>query len=459
MSESCDDSGPTAVWARFTYELQYEQLPEELIVFLKGLVLDTLGTTFAGSGLGDGAAAVAKLVLGNPGGEEATLVGHRRPVSVLNAAFANGAFAHALNYDALGRSGGHVGVASIPAPLALAERRGGVSGKDFIVAVALAAEFTVRLAAALAAVDEPSERFLEGQLLGYFGAAAGAARAARLSIRATHDVFGLALMQAAGSRQVSSEGGSAKAIYGAYFNHAAVLAVLLAELGLDAKCAALEGRAGLFQSFYAGRYDSSVLTEDLGTNYRALETNFKMWPTSERIFPFIRLAKALKTQHHFQPVHIRSVHITASPRSLPWLDPVAERRFPTSAATAANSIYFGTAKALFKGDVTLDDMTPDGLSEKEPVRLMSVISYEVDESLSVHEARMRVHLDDNTIIDGMFAEPVSNASWADLERKFHKCAERSASPPTASERDALVERVANLEQLADVRELLGTQRG
>ena len=65
---------------------------------LKGLVLDTLGCALAASTLGDGCAQAAAVARANPGAPEATLLGHGQRVSVLNAAFVNGALAHALNF-------------------------------------------------------------------------------------------------------------------------------------------------------------------------------------------------------------------------------------------------------------------------------------------------------------------------------------------------------------------------
>src|SRR2546428_5232134 len=129
----------------------------------------------------------------------------------------------------------------------MAEKRGGVSGREFLASVAVAAELTARLAGALSAAGvDANEKFLEGQLLSYFGAAAGAGRVLRFTPERMHSVLGLALMQAAGTRQVSFEGGEAKAIYGAYANHGAVLSALLAEQGIGARCAVLEGPAGIY---------------------------------------------------------------------------------------------------------------------------------------------------------------------------------------------------------------------
>mgnify|MGYP003338758559 CR=1 FL=1 len=52
----------------------------------------------------------------------------------------------------------------------------------------------------------PSEKFLSGQLLSHFGAAAGAGRMLRLSLPAMESALGLAMMQMSGSRQIVLSG-------------------------------------------------------------------------------------------------------------------------------------------------------------------------------------------------------------------------------------------------------------
>ena len=86
------DGSLTRRWANFASEIRYEDLPAETVRTVKGLVLDTLGTALAGSSLGDCAGAVARFAAAQAGAPEATLLGFARRVSVLTAAFANGAF-------------------------------------------------------------------------------------------------------------------------------------------------------------------------------------------------------------------------------------------------------------------------------------------------------------------------------------------------------------------------------
>src|SRR5262245_50389675 len=222
-----ESRGATRQLAEYAATISHDRLPAEVVPTLKALILDTLGTTLAASTLGAGcreARAVAQAIAGSP---QSTVIGFGDRLSAAGAAFANGAMAHALNYDAIGPEGAHLGVI-LAAPLAVAEMVGGVSGTEFLAALAAGAEVTARLAVAAAGGPggTTTSRVLEGQLLGYFGAAASAGRVMGLTVSEMESALGLALMQASGTMQLVLDGDPpAKAMYAAFPSLAGVLSV------------------------------------------------------------------------------------------------------------------------------------------------------------------------------------------------------------------------------------------
>lgn len=439
----------TEEWATFASKLRYEDLPAELVESAKCLVLDTMGVAIAASTLGDCCKEVAGMLRDNPGPQQCTVLGFGIRTSSLLGGFANGALAHALNFDALGQSGGHVGLAAVPAPLAMAESLGGVTGAELLTAVAAGAEFTVRLAASLKAVNvNASERSLEGQVLGYFGATVGAGRILQFTPDAMHRAIGLALMQAAGTRQLSFEGSAAKAIYGSFPNHGAIISVLMAQQGIDGRCAALEGPAGLFELFYGGRYDASVLMRDLGRAFLAEHLLFKPWPTSTHLYPFIDAALRIRDELQPDPRAIRRIRLQVGPSALPWLEPAEERRRPRTAATAANSVYFGVAKALTNGTITLNDFTPGGLLQADALRLSDSIEYAP--SASDDEVAVEVILNDGRTLSKAAGQQRAAPGFDTLAAKFCDCARYSATPLPSNVVEELIERLADLEREPDV---------
>jgi 2-methylcitrate dehydratase PrpD len=406
--------------------------------------------------------AVMRRLGGKP---EATILGYPDKLSAPHAAFVNGALAHALNYDPIGSRVGHVGVACLPAPFAIAEAMGVVSGGQFLAAATVAAEVTARITAAAARHGRNlSNRILAGQLLSYFGAAAGAGRMLNLTAGQMRSAFGLALMQASGSMQVVFGGDPpAKAIYGAFPNHGAVLAVLLSQAGLHADCDALEGAAGLYETYFEGDYDPAVLTGALGTEYRLLATRFKPWPTSDALHPFIQAAMQIY-RGGTAVSNIVEVKINGPPRLRPWCEPVEKRRRPENAAAAANSIPFCVAKTLSKGDVCLDDFTARGLSDEVALGIAGrTIFAEVEAPGGA--ARLEVWISGgrllSTEVSATVDETLPPISYERLLGKFRDCCRYAATPLAAEdvrELISLIENLEHVENVADLAAIAGGQR-
>ena len=453
----------TRATSEFIAGLRYDDLPRQVVEVVKRIALDTIGTALAATTLGDGCAEAESVVGGAGGTAESSLIGYGKKAPALTAAFVNGSTAHALNFDALGGSGGHLGVSTLPSALAAAERRGGVSGRDLIVAMAAAAEVTARLAVALSRAGvNANERFLEGQLLGYFGAAVGAGRVMGLGAQEMHSALGAALMQAGGSMQVVFDGDPpAKAIYGGFANLGGMLAALLAEQGLGAEVAVLEGEAGLYGLFYGGVYDPTALSEGLGEEWRLLDARFKPWPTSGNVHPYIEAAIRVASQG-IDPDDVRAVVARAGTALRPWCEPIEERRRPPNPTSAANSIVYGVAKALANGQVVLADFTPAGLLQDEALRIADLATCDIDEAYS-GQGTIEVHTTDGRVltesVEVALGHPSRPLSDAQLIEKFKDCAGYAANPLPEPQVQELIDSLGSLETLDDVGRIGDLSRG
>lgn len=447
----------TKALAAFSSTLRFEDIPAEVVSTAKRLVLDSLACAVAATTLGDACPEVIKVVGGADDRRESAILGTPIRVSAQNAAFANGALVHALNYDAYGERVGHLGVVSLAAPLAAAEARGQVSGREFLTAVVAACEVTSRVHAALKRLDVGSGRvFLAGQLLSYFGAAVGASRVLGLDAAATHSALGLSLMQAAGSRQVVLEGDPpAKAIYGAFPNQAGVQAALLAKGGVRADCEIFGPPAGLYSMVYAGEYEQTTLTSRLGQNYLMEQIGFKPWPTSAKLHPFIEACVDLVRQGAAAE-RIASITAFGGIGYKPWCEPVEKRRAPSNAAAAANSVQFAVGKTLVHGTIAPSDFTIDGLRDNKALSLAALTTCRL-EGEAEHIA-VEVELKDGSRLRSKIdaARPMSTEM---LVRKFEECCRYSAQPLQSSEVQRLAEIILDLDLLGDVAQITSITSG
>jgi len=440
--------GHTRRLATFSAALAYDDIPPEVIAKVKHLLLDTLGTTLAATTLGAGCAEVVRVMRDVGGKPESTILGFGYKVAAPNAALANGGLAHALNYDPISRDTGHVGVVCLTAPLAMAEALPGISTRQFLTAVTIASEISARVAAAQSRTGKASSvKFMAGQLFGYFGAAAAAGSLLELTAEQMHSAFGIALMQSSGTMQVVHGGDPpAKAIYGAYPNHGGLLSALLSKAGLDGRCDALEGVAGLYEMFYGGEYREEALFENLGRDFLLMRTSFKPWPTSEIAHPFIEAAAKI-AESGVKPSAIKAVQVVGDDHIRPWCEPIEERRFPKNAASAANSVPFAVARALVHGDLLLNDFTDKGINDETANAVASRTTYVLQNGFK--GALVKVSTNDGNEhqvhVQVPLGDPSKPVPYERLVHKFRDCCRYSVTSLSADRINRLIALIDNLE--------------
>ncbi len=282
-----------------------------------------------------------------------------------------------------------------------------------------------------------------------------------LTVGQMRSAFGLALMQASGSMQVVFGGEpQAKAIYGAFPNHGAVLAVLLSQAGLGADCDALEGPAGLYETYFEGDYDPATLTDDLGTEYLLLAARFKPWPTSDVVHPFIQAAMQIY-RGSMAVSDIVEVKISGPPRLRPWCEPGEKRRRPENAAAAANSIPFCVAKTLSNGDVCLNDFTARGLADDVALSIAGRTIYAEVEAPGA--ARLEIRISGGRLLTTEAPPTVDETlppiSYERLLGKFRDCCRYAATPLAADDVRELINLIENLENVENVADLAAIAGG
>jgi 2-methylcitrate dehydratase PrpD len=122
------------------------QVPERAKVAAARSLLDAVGVSLAATRLGEDTSAFAELVRTESGRGVSTLLWDGTRVPAAGAAFANGALAHALDFeDAVDGVAAHPNAQVIPAALALAEEYD-ASGAELLASLAVGCDITCRVA-------------------------------------------------------------------------------------------------------------------------------------------------------------------------------------------------------------------------------------------------------------------------------------------------------------------------
>lgn len=209
-------------------------------------------------------------------GSATGLIGKRR-YSPPTAALANGAAAHALDYDDIHDAARvHSSCVVLPAVLATAEDAGAVSGKDFLLALAIGAELHARLG--LACFNSLATGWHPTTLFGSLAASIAAGRLLKLDPERLRNALGIAFHQASGSAQSAYDGVMSKRLGPGFAARNAVLSAFLAADGVTGTRETLEGKAGFFSLYARGEVKPELLTEGLGTRWRIEEYSLKPYP-------------------------------------------------------------------------------------------------------------------------------------------------------------------------------------
>ncbi len=437
---------------------RYEDLTPAAIEMSKRCLLDAIGVSLGASGLGEGCRAFVDLALVQGGQPLCTLLGERQKVPPEAAALANGALAHALDYeDSHDGALVHPNAPVVPAALAIAEAFGPVSGRDLIAAIAIGCDVSVRMALALR-VSLAEFGWYPPPILAAFGATAAAAHLLRLDSRQVVDALSLLQCQSTCSNEIiHSPNSVVRAVRDAFAARAGVTSALLAQRGVTGFDAPLEGRAGFFASFARGQYDPDALTRGLGRRFEIENVSFKPWPSCRGTHAAIEAALNYRRVHSAQDIRHVVIH---GGRMLTMLaEPIESKRRPATAIDAKFSLPFTVATTLVHGRVGLQSFLPQALADDDVLQLAARIEVRSDTPGSTAiGARRELQRHDGTSMNETVMNPRGSLenplSLEDLTQKFVECAAHAARPMNCAAARRFADTLMGLERLDRIDELL-----
>ena len=250
-------------------------LPANVGEVTKTFILDTMSLMLAGH-RAPGCAPTFELMKSWGGRPEAMVVGEDVRLPAPAAALMNSLHAHAFDYDDTHERGDMHGYAVVlPAALAVAERVGGVSGSDFLAAVAVGVDVAYRVGLGIVKY----RGWHPTATCGIFGATAAAARIMKFSRAEMHNAMGIAYSLSAGNFQCILDGSLTKRLQPAFAARAATDAALFAAAGITGAKNVLEGKFGFFPLYEAGEYHREPLVSGLGAAFEGLNASMKPYPS------------------------------------------------------------------------------------------------------------------------------------------------------------------------------------
>jgi aconitate decarboxylase len=430
--------------------VRFDRLPEPAIAAAKIWILDTLGVGIAGSSAA-GMDAVRSAAGAWGSGDEATVWGTSQRVPTPTAAFVNGTQVHNQEFDCLHEGAVvHAMATLLPALLAMAEREGGISGRDLIAAVVAG----IDVAANLGIASTAGFRFFRPATAGGFGAVAGLSVIAGMDAQRIADAFGLQYGQTSGTMQPHAEGNLLLPMQIGFNAQSAIRAVDLAASGISGPRDVFEGRYGYFPLF-EGSWDLQRIWGGLGRDWRVCEMSHKPWPAGRATHGGIEGLLALREQHGFRADEVRRVRVIVPPLTHRL---VARPDLPEPNASYARlCMPFIGAKALLTGTVDIDHCRGEALTDKATHELALRIVTEMNgnpDPNALAPQRVDVTLRSGDTLrwtcDTMLANPARPLTREQHVRKFMSCLEFAQEPLAAT---GLIDLVDRLEQVADVRAL------
>jgi 2-methylcitrate dehydratase PrpD len=432
----------------------FEDLPPEVVSVTKKSVIDTLGVIIAGSSV-DGCKLLVDYVREWGGREESTIdvFGGKIPSGL--AAQANGAMARALEIDdVIDAFPLHPSGSIIPACLAVAERQGGVKGKDLITAVALGHDLVIRLALSIKVSPIISGRY---NLFEVFAFTGSAGKLLGLSEDQLRNAMGIAYSQMVGDGQAAEDGAMTSYIQQGTRAKSAIEAALMAQKGITGTQNVLQGQRGFFTA-YEPDPNLDALTSGLGKMFRGLDLSVKLHSSCRLTHEAIDAAQMFRNEG-LKPDQIDLVTVRVNDQCYGLVcQPLDLKHNPKTSVEAQFSLPFTVAAAFIKGDVFIEEVSERVLKNQEILeltqRIMPTMDPNCNTGTSVGSLIMEVKTRSGETlfrrVDYPKGNPKNPASMDDCIKKFRKCNHYSARPFPKVQIDHIVELVNDLEKVEDV---------
>lgn len=298
-----------------------------------------------------------------------TITRYGDPVSAVQAAFINGSFAHAQDFDDSHQEAQtHPGSVVIPAAIAIGEHLD-LSGEIILKAIIIGIEIMLRLAHSLC----PS--CIEGghhtpPTIGPFGAAIACGLLLGLNKNQLVNALGICGSYSGGLVEYTLSGGSVKRIHTGIGARAGLEAALLAQRGLTGPVTIIDGKKGMWEIFGRGKAFPERLFNQIGEHYMLTTLMFKPYNCCYLIHPAIEAFLKLCKENNLSENDIEHVSVGYSDFSISHAGKII---IPTDELGAQFSTSFTLALSFLKEAPGMWSYTQENLHNQNITELAEKI--------------------------------------------------------------------------------------
>ena len=296
----------------FVQNLNYENIPPEVLERAKLIAIQTIGVALAVNGLpvAEKAASLGKRCGGRGNCEgDATLWIDGSKTTVPGAAFANSTLADALDWEDCAWTG-HPSASLVPVAFACAEAEH-KSGKDFLTAIVAAYEAYTRIAMVVQPPADWPSHIKGWGITGWqiFAAVIPAAKLLGLDAEKINQAigFGVTSCPIPGALHHLTMSDAYHYEHG-FRSMEGVMAAFNAEAGVDNYTDAFDD-PWAFENHLTASPDNSWYTKDLGTHWLTMETLLKHWPANMWIQTPLELLDSVMTKNRLTKDDVAEVVI------------------------------------------------------------------------------------------------------------------------------------------------------
>ena len=419
--------------AEFVAGLQYEAIPVEVRERAKLLMLDSLGCALYGADL-PWSRILIDTLRGLDTSTGSAVWGTKHRLSAPHAALVNGTLVQGFELDDVHRIGVlHVGAVTLPALIAVAEQRPGMTGREFLTAAIAGYEIGPRVGMCMGQ-EHIGQGWHSGATVGVFSAAAGAARGLRLTADQAVHALGIAGTQSAGL-MAAQYGAMVKRMHAGRSSQSGLYGALLAAGGFTGIVDVFESEYGGFCTTFSrstDRFNLDELTAGLGSRWEVMRVALKFYSCVGSNHTTLDAIRTMQARRPFGPADLDRILVHGSQVTM---DHVGWKYSPQGLTSAQLNLPYCVATFLLEGDCFVDQFTEDKVADPVRMALSERIQVAHDAGITAkgkgfrHMVRVEVFLKDGTRMEETVEAPRGSekhfASAADVIAKFEKLARKS----------------------------------